>query len=308
MGLFGFAVLLAASVVVGEDCRYDYLTEKKVCRDFREGVSTKLEVVFIRHGFSCANALGEFGYPVLSLAQRSLYRDPPLTDLAVRMIANLRYPAHLPVDHVFSSTMLRAQQTALHLFNTENTPIHLVGGIKEIDKVSERENLISEYPDEQARELGHALNSRVDRTLVTRRSSKGILEWKPEAETTDVNYFMKFLHEYASGETDLKPGSRIAVVTHSNLLKQLFKFKEVKPRNVGMFVKRFDVFYFSNGVGLFEAADNPVFTTFLPPSATTSVPFLGIPFPTELYSEDVQSCKYQSYIKTQRGERPLEDA
>lgn len=81
-----------------------------------------IKLVFIRHGFSCANEAKYHGditkYIAKTVSDR--YRDPSLTNYAVKdIIAAQLMTEKLEINHpiaVFSSTLLRAQQTAYYLF------------------------------------------------------------------------------------------------------------------------------------------------------------------------------------------------
>jgi broad specificity phosphatase PhoE len=76
----------------------------------------KVHIVYIRHGFSCANAIQYLG-KWYHQYKRLLLKDPPLTQFARDQIRKVRgsYPKQ-HVDVVCASTMLRAIETACELF------------------------------------------------------------------------------------------------------------------------------------------------------------------------------------------------
>lgn len=91
-----------------------------------------VRMVFIRHGFSCANFQKESGF-FGNMAKAFKY-DPPLTNHAIRDIVNRRGEIQRSIevkpDLVLASTLLRAQQTAQFIY--PDRPIYVAPFIKEV--------------------------------------------------------------------------------------------------------------------------------------------------------------------------------
>lgn len=101
----------------------------------------EIRIIFIRHGFSCANAVSLS--PAWFAKWRFKPKNPPLTDLATDQIRAAKGavsetreklgPLLRKCHHVFSSDMLRTQETALQLFPSSQN-IAILPYVNEIPK------------------------------------------------------------------------------------------------------------------------------------------------------------------------------
>ncbi len=247
--------------------------------------------------------------------------DPALTNKGIADIHTIDWKRdNLPhIHHLFSSTLRRAIETALHLpiaqpdGTSSNLVVNVLAGIKEFDKtyVEDLEDTIPSKPitqqlrideDPLNKQLGVRIR-RVNYNLVTQSQ-----EWK-------VN--VRFLVDYLTAPPSESDGSipraqvglgyddaptqipRIAVVTHSNFLKRYvfglpLSFK--RPNNVEMLMKKYFVY---EGIhGIFEDAGAYPFTDFHPTqskpaqgSTGRTVVFDGFELPSGLSPREVRRCR-----------------
>lgn len=233
----------------GEQCLVDEVEKIPKCI-YSYSPSIDLEIVFIRHGYSCANAVKhELGF--VSQYRRVFQPDPALSPIAIKQIKGIdktKIPQNL--DMIMCSTMLRAQQTALYLFPGEK--INIIPYVKEIDffyklfnkiplidllSLTTGENTISETPNKQFNKHLPEHRKYLNYGLVAASGDY----WQSIAHETSYIRFlelMKALVMKFQGKTPLK----FAVVTHSNFIKSIFKTRSKESiRNVGMVRRIFKI-------------------------------------------------------------------
>jgi len=192
----------------------------------------KVIVVFIRHGFSCANAIEKSGN-ILEQYKRLFYVDPPLTNYALNKISPMKKKYNsVKFDYILSSTMIRAEETALSLF--PNKQILVVPYIKEINFGFD--NVITDNPTEQLDKINKKLNKE---NLNYYYSTTKNDEWLKTSHLSDYDKFKDIILTDIVRKTTFRNGKRtitIAVITHSNFMKDIFKTQN-KPNNVGSGIK-----------------------------------------------------------------------
>jgi len=241
-----------------------------------------IAVLFIRHGFSCANYKKQKGF--FSNISKAFSYDPPLTNHAIRDILETRDKIKSKIerdfepDIVLSSTLLRAQQTANFLFPGQ--AIYVAPYIKELGSTLDNvanEPYIQKQKDAQAKKLynsqryadGKEIIS-VDSRHMTKykfvlgkeSNNKCIRElqvsWE-EANKVDYNAFINWLEKMVGcllklGNEEMREKNlfNIVVVGHSSFMAKHIqtmedqgKLKKLKPKNVGV-VQIF--FCYRNGI------------------------------------------------------------
>lgn len=220
-----------------------------------------VRMIFIRHGFSCANLQKESGF-FGNIAKAFKY-DPPLTNHAVRDIINKREEIQNAIgvkpDIVLASTLLRAQQTANFIY--PNRPIFVAPFIKELgstlDNIAnepsiQRKNderakkLYNEHEYVNGKKLGEKLDvqANTDYSFVLGKNSRdpiirNLQVSRKEANEVDYVRFIVWLGDLAKAVQ--KPNRdviNIVVVGHSSFMAKhiqtLETSKKKKPRNVGV--------------------------------------------------------------------------
>ena len=210
-----------------------------------------VQILFIRHGFSCANALKHF-YPVSGLFARVTQGEPPLTLKGVK--DTIRARDSIPEefknpDIVLSSVLIRAMQTAHFLYPDKN--VYVAPYIREIDfGNSNRARPPTEQTNEIAMQNYYLMKRgiipyeerkfRPNYRFVVRSSGYG-MKWE---DAQEINYdkfifwIEKSLPELLRMEkSDVINKNKIviAVVGHSSFMqKYIHSVKHDKPDNVGM--------------------------------------------------------------------------
>ena len=245
------------------DKKYERKYEKK-----KKGVKgecgckeRQIKIIFIRHGFSCANAKKASG--LWGRISKSAIRDPALTN---RGIDDVRKAARdmkgIKPDVVMSSTLLRAQQTASFLY--PNKRVIVAPFISEtgfgLDNTSNppqfqehefRKSIRKYYNYNKARKGHYELKGKMMGQIpmyygfVTGkrdyplRNAKGIqkarVSWKV-ANKPSYNKFLFWL-QYALPYLINKNKQHITVVVvgHSHFMKKNIETEiKAKPNNVGM--------------------------------------------------------------------------
>lgn len=142
-----------------------------------QGLTVK--ILFIRHGFSCANmmkASGRWGR-----FKKAFIQDPPLTNRGIKDITTIQPEVAKQLgtpDIVLSSTLLRAQQTANFLF--PNKTIIVAPYIKELGKTYDNQ---ANHPQ---------IQKKIDRKAKQLYNSNKIYEGKyitPVNDSWKTNYF-----------------------------------------------------------------------------------------------------------------------
>jgi len=185
-----------------------------------------LEILFVRHGLSCANAL-----KIKDRVSSGFYRDPELTTYGKERSEQLtdRFTAY--VNRIFpnnaysigASTMIRAQQTAYYMLakNTDKK-IHILPHIGETGltpaniplKAEKQKTIMSSG---LVRKLGE--DARGDTKYGIRSNWSKFIEWVNTLYETQ-HHLAPFFTETmnAKGETVY----RAVIVSHSNFLKSVF--------------------------------------------------------------------------------------
>lgn len=176
----------------------------------------RIVVDYIRHGLSCSNVIPIYGLSV----ERPI--DPPLTDLAFEYITEYSHEMVEPVDLVFSSTMLRAEETAMCLFPKRR--IIIAPFMKEVGRG--RENILLEYVDRPQNDN--------DYTNVVGHNGK----WTDGAQQTSPKKFVNWLYDYVEEWLEGDPQRlhykqvHVAITTHHNVIQKLFNLTTTSPNNV----------------------------------------------------------------------------
>lgn len=99
----------------------------------------QINILFVRHGFSCGNLVSQIAAGSKYLKYHTLYRDPPLTQVGIEESKAVGIETReklrkgkYNIDIVASSGLLRAMQTASHMFHKEQDA---PGVIKPTDRV-----------------------------------------------------------------------------------------------------------------------------------------------------------------------------
>lgn len=195
----------------------------------------KVIVVFIRHGFSCANTIEKFG-SISDQYKRLLYLDPPLTNYAINNMRSMKKKYNkVKFDYILSSTMVRAEETALSLF--PDREILVVPFVKE--ESLGLDNTIIDSPMEQLQFINKKLKSK----KLNYYYSVGENDtWTDDAHESDYEKFKNIILVDIVKNTKFKRRERpivIALVTHSIFMQKIFNTKN-KPQNVASGIKVFD--------------------------------------------------------------------
>jgi len=169
----------------------------------------RINIIYVRHGFSCANSIQYLGGKWQQY-KRLLYKDPPLTDYAIAEIRAFR--DHIrwgrKLDVICASTMLRAIQTACEIFPKRK--ILVVPWAKEAGRSAG--NVVGSV-DDQKKQLGPSTAARVDFRFA---------EHAGRAQS-DLASFKTWLADHLD---DIIPKSSksdevsIVVVSHSHFMKK----------------------------------------------------------------------------------------
>ena len=194
-----------------------------------------VKILFIRHGFSCANSLQKYS-PISGSLKRLLYTDPPLTLRGVKDIIQVR--KHIPKDFqnpdaVFSSVLIRAIQTAHFLF--PNKIVNVAPFIKELG-VTAGNQALSLNDQKQAiidqnkllKDKGIDVgNFKISYSLVTNHGPVK-LNWKQAHEISYDKFIfwleavLPYVLHHQKVDTS-NPQINVVVVGHSNFMKKYIK-------------------------------------------------------------------------------------
>jgi len=174
----------------------------------------KIKLFFIRHGFSCANYKSLQG--IFDLVCNSFRLDPHLADIGIKDLERYRKIIRKDInpDYVFSSSLLRALETAQILFPESTVNVAPYIGEHGISLGS-----IPSKPSEQLRYLNpdkvkYLYLGKEDRinTLDTLFKNR-----KPKYCKSSFQKFLKWLKKRIPLDKDLT----IAVVGHSNFMRHM---------------------------------------------------------------------------------------
>ena len=146
-----------------------------------------MNVFFIRHGFSKANATH---YGIFPKDTSELY-DCELTNIGIVKSIEIGRNFKNPIDYIFCSTMTRAIQTAYYMFYGQ--PINVINHVKEIDDT---------FLTQPIKKLKQIQKRCPDITL------NAECLFSKNVGSTDFKKFLNFLDQ-------LKDAKNIVVVTHS---------------------------------------------------------------------------------------------
>jgi broad specificity phosphatase PhoE len=183
-----------------------------------------VEVLFVRHGYSCGNLQGE----AVNLKMESgVLKDPSLTTTGAREAATgYQHSEHLQAfDMVFASHMLRAVQTALHLSGS-TADVHVAPFINEKGSSSHNDvhgNLADMLPlkDVNRVKLPATCVTPPGRCLANTTLSVGSTQRLPCGHPQpDLARFL----EYLGGKVGcmIKTPRRVLVVSHANTMRKFF--------------------------------------------------------------------------------------
>lgn len=177
-----------------------------------------MNIIYIRHGFSCANAIQHLSSKWHQY-KRFFFKDPPLTDWAKDEIkavqGDVQWGRH--IDMVLASTMLRAIQTACALFPKREVTV--VPFMKESGHGPSNRPVTIE---EQLAQL----------TSEERQQVNFDLAMHPGRHGSHITSFKDWLGEKLPQLMDLskKKEITIAIVTHSQLMKK--QLGGTLPKNI----------------------------------------------------------------------------
>jgi broad specificity phosphatase PhoE len=188
-----------------------------------------LDLVFVRHGISCANALSHKSY-----GAHLLYPDPELTKegvsvskgLSAVLIKYLGLRWGREPYSVGASRMIRAQETAYHMIaSTFGLPINIIAHVGESGLSRDNFSLTTE---EQVKLLFERSPAMVDLLLKGRDGREPQNIW-------DKSNFDKFLKWAALHPEFFSLGSdgryRAVIFTHSHFLKHAFNMPHMLANN-----------------------------------------------------------------------------
>lgn len=189
-------------------------------------VKVNLKIYFIRHGFSCANAVRKY----VDSKERKKYKlwvtDPPLTKWGVQSTFKVKKKNLMPddVDILCSSVLLRAIQTALYSFDAPR-PVFVLPYVSEIGHLRPG-SMFSSIEHQQG--IFGSKKTDVDYRFVVKGANKSRPAYEGEVEKKykepDYDNFIRWLKYNlqnlvrASGVANsLKhvPDLTIAIVSHS---------------------------------------------------------------------------------------------
>lgn len=178
---------------------------------------SKINVFFIRHGFSYANA-SHFGY---TSEDYTKFMDSPLTHIGINYSENAGIRAfkkftrkNIKLDSVYCSTMTRAIQTAHKMFPHEK--IIPICHIKELD--NENADKLTKYKQKLISLKSQFKDLNIDTTALKSKCKN----------STDYNKFVQFLKKIT---VNSKKELNVAVVTHSMYMKKHLELDEIPYNN-----------------------------------------------------------------------------
>lgn len=188
-----------------------------------------LDIIFVRHGLSCANVLSatrpttQFFYQDPELSLEGIYNSQHFSEKLRDEIKRIwRDEDYL----IASSQMIRAQETAFHMLAKPlNKDIHIFPHIGEIGITYDN----------------YALPKKEQNPILTRRSiNKGILEKLPADKDhrewpqtlqlkSDFPSFIHKMEDYFRGLN--KPEIKVVIFTHGRLLREITKLPHFSNNN-----------------------------------------------------------------------------
>lgn len=185
----------------------------------------RFEIIFVRHGESCANIWQE-----RTIVGQLKYSDPELTKRGVSR-SNAKYPMlkkvidqYFPSYSIGASPMIRAQQTAYHMLAKHvNKPINIIPHLSEegltLNNIplskKKQESLLETLDPNMLDTLNDGKDGRPSQNLLNKASYSAFLKWAKKNE----DFFEK-------GEDGVY---RAVIFTHGKLLRNIFPLKKAVP-------------------------------------------------------------------------------
>jgi hypothetical protein len=236
-----------------------------------------LEVLFVRHGLSCANVWSSLFKPTAMM-----YADPELTrygiDLCVERKPALEAAIHAKFGDdryaIGSSCMIRAQMTAYHqLASDKDKRIHILPHIAELGNTYSGTPLSSA---QQAPILGSAIvaklgtDARGDVSNTAKSNWSLFLDWANHLGEHTEPFFTRVEH-------DGEPVYRAVLFTHSHFLEHA----------LGIFPQNNDVIY-----AKIDTASKAILTR---------TPMTSFPRITDPRGRSLDGCRFQTSYQTVTG-------
>lgn len=185
----------------------------------------RFEIIFVRHGESCANIWQE-----RTIVGQLKYSDPELTKRGVSR-SNAKYSMlkkvidqYFPSYSIGASPMIRAQQTAYHMLAKHvNKPINIIPHLSEegltLNNIplskKKQESLLETLDPNMIDTLKDGKDGRTSQNLLNKASYSTFLKWAKKNE----DFFEK-------GEDGVY---RAVIFTHGKLLRNIFPLKKAVP-------------------------------------------------------------------------------
>lgn len=186
-------------------------------------MATKIEIIFVRHGESCANILKEKN--PLNL-RRFSYQDPQLTERGVERSKLANTPLASFIQQVWgnnkrfmigASAMMRAQMTAYYqLASFVKKPIHV------FPHISEKGITLDNIPFERTKQQT-LLRQRDPRVVKYLNAGKDYRSQQTTSTKSDFYLFMKWVQNNLQLFRPTSQGSiRLVLFTHGLFIKYIF--------------------------------------------------------------------------------------
>lgn len=190
-------------------------------------MALKLEVIFVRHGESCANILKE-KFPRNPL--RFSYQDPQLTERGIQRSVVTATPLMEFIKSkwgdnktylIGSSAMMRAQMTAYY-----QLALHVKKPIHVFPHICERGLTLDNIPYEKEKQH-QLLRQRDPKLLRYLTSGKDYRKVQTISTKSDLSLFLDWVKSNLDRFKQTSQGSvRLVVFTHGMLLRTLFSFPD----------------------------------------------------------------------------------
>lgn len=185
----------------------------------------RFEIIFVRHGESCANVWQE-----RTVVGQLKYSDPELTKRGVSR-SDAKYPMlkqvidkYFPSYSIGASSLLRAQQTAYHMLAKHvKKPINVIPHLSEegltLNNIplskQKQETLLESIDPGMIDNLKEGKDGRKSQNVLNKASYSSFLKWAKR----NTDYFEK-------GDDDVY---RAVIFTHGKLLRNEFPLKKAIP-------------------------------------------------------------------------------
>jgi len=185
----------------------------------------RFEIIFVRHGESCANVwqdetlIGQLRYSDPELTKRGISRSTEKYSMLKKVIDE-----YLPSYTIGASSMLRAQETAYYMLAKHvNKPINIIPHLSEegvtvnnIPYSKEKQKQLFEKIDPDiVDKITEGKDGRKSQSILNKASYSSFLKWAKK----NPDYFEK-------GDDDVY---RAVIFTHGKLLRNVFPLKNAIP-------------------------------------------------------------------------------